>query len=156
VNKEIWSVAMSIIGRLIASIIGSIISDKVGKPIERSLEEGRKNTNRRLGYNEVKKRVDKRAKHAKNFLIHLLVFTVVIIILNLFTDDNPYSSGNINLSMFGMLWGFFVLTPHGSAVLVFAMRWSDKELEVFDQEKEPEKAKRKRRSNFNFSKGWDE
>jgi len=153
---------MSIISRIIGYFLGSIFYDLIGKPIKRSVQQRWENTDQRLRSDSVVKRFSNRAKLISGILIHLIVFAVVTIIFNSFTDDNRYSSGNIDLFYFGWFWVLCLIIPHGMTVLVLVLRWSDMEVKPVVKEKKREKPKpkvkrkRKSRFNLNFSKDWDE
>ncbi len=82
---------MSIISQIIGYFLGSIFYDLIGKPIKRSAQERWENTDQRLRSDSVVKRFTNRTKLVTGILIHLIVFAVVTIILNSFTDDNRYS-----------------------------------------------------------------
>lgn len=136
---------MSIIGH----IIGSIVSKKVGKPIERSIQQGRENTNRRLGQEYVKAHIEKGDTYLKHVTVHIIIFIGLIVFFNIINQTEI-------ATICGGIWVLFVLMPHIGATIFYKARWSEKELEIFDQEKDHEKRKRKSRFSLNFSKDWDE
>lgn len=157
---------VSSMSKIVSIIFNSIVKEVVIKPISNEMQAHRVSTNRNLGYDGVNRHIERSSKHIRYALLHLVIFIIVIVVLKLLAGTNPYSTANIYLILGGMLWTILVLVPHMGAALLYANRWSSKELETVEksnpkpthkQREFPDlRLKPKRRSDFNFSKDWDE
>lgn len=122
---------MSIIGR----IIGLIVAKSIGNKLQRQ----RDSTNLDLIYDDVVQRIDRRSTRTRNALLHLVIYTAVMVILKLLVENTSHVSINILLLM-GVLWAIFGLMPHMFAAIMSATRWSPEEDDPVEKSKNDDSA----------------